>query len=1742
MPILCQNLITWPTAILTSNLQDAPNIVLDNLYISNVAQIVQQDGGSTLLTGSTSSQTIDLWGTGLRYNGSSGSSQTGNIVSPPKGAGLLSGKNWYVRSRPQYESLGADSFLVATEQGIKNDGSGDQASAINSFLLKARDGGQIAYFPAGIYQVGSTVFIPTGSRVQGSSWSQIQGAGFYFSDMNSPRVMVQVGNKGDVGEMEIVEMLFTVKGPTAGAILMEWNIEARSQGSAAMWDSHFRVGGATGTDLDSKTCPKRSFNENCIAASLMFHVTAQASGYFENVWAWVADHDNDYSVYNSPDKLVNQISVYGARGMLIESQGPSWFYGTGSEHSVMYNYQLNNAKNIYLGHIQTETPYYQPNPVAPAPFTSAQSFAADPSFDACTTDACKASWGLRVVDSTNITLHGVGLYSFFQDYYQDCLDTEDCQERILEVTGSYNVVMYNIFTVATTEVAVGIDGFTTEVSVWLPIPGQDNVDIIYVGTEIWSSPTVTCSPPCILVLPTMSLSTTTTINPGPYTTSIEYGNTGSTTNSNGQVITTFFTTITTITVTIPPITTTAIPYSNVNVTGTQTDGGFTASPRVPLPPIGVTLPDGSGGTTTRSIQLPPWPDVTSGPPDNWGNPPDPFHTATTTTGSGTYYSPYITTVTATGPTITTLSFPSVVGLTTVSCPPISEVIFPNPRTTLELFCTTPTTFSYGFTCPTSKVVEFLTASAGVFTVDCSVITEFPTIPPTTTSTSSSSSSSTTVLPVWTTWPPGLIVPVTTSVDKPQPTDDGVVVPCHLWFFFICISGTIGGWHWILPPGIYPPGPPPFIQWPTPLGVKGTLPPWPPITIGPGNQLTYPDDPMSSCMTQTGSVCTTTTFISATVTGSTTTTTTSTSYGSCNIVEGCQATNSGTDTTSSTTTTVACTPTPSGDSLNVCDNDALVYPQDPANVGDIPIILAQYSGKYEQAEFSGETAFFWVPALDQDTFNKLKASSSVYDVQTPDPDLKRHRRQDDVTDGEYHLHNNSFSWQDSRLSPLTKRAAAPVSKSKYWQRSLNSLAKGQVWRTDESQSYIGGADEPYQYWYDDLAGYDSDQEEGYSVYIINEEWVYSNHPEWTANGAQGTVELLAPGYAFNDPAPAPQADEGHGSGVAAQINGQKVGACKRCHVVWFKTQRWTGYPEWVQIRSQWLLHLYKAYEDIVEKGLKGKAVINMSFSSSDKLTPAAIRAFKYILDKLDKEQDVVLVAAAGNLAETEGKEITRYPARFGSPSNPFGQIKNLIVVGATTGMGYEAVFSQTSTYLTTYAPGEQIWVPTDPAANPNDPWKESQGTSLAAPAVAGIAAYLRSLDSPFKTALENPANVKLMISFLAHRFDRQNKANTGLAALDASRKRPVAWNGQVQNWQRDANGNLVKGPDGNNVGQSHSCLADWDTRAEWDYDNACDGLNPDMSQMGPGESTGSCDASGHPLARRDTGGSCPLDPRGGSGGTSITFTSGATAAPTCGSAAGCGGTVCTGYYCMPHPTGAPPDFYDPKDPNNGQSVPTTTIGTAPTSTTPTSSPTSTCDDKCKLDNGYPCTCNESGCDENSPACCANASCPACDCNESSCSPSSPACCASGTCAWSWTGGGGGSASVSAQFRNGAFANASAPVSVYDIWSTATGTVLGFDGLAGAAAACNQSVAEWRSTSSPGSSSAGLQTAYTNLTVYGDTCDYLAAVATYDGVVPGAQVGSLTCRKWSPAVCYRANYTAVSCGSSGSVAEQLICQWF
>lgn len=59
-----------------------------------------------------------------------------------------------------------------------------------------------------------------------------------FADMNNPVPMIQLGETGDIGSIELSDLLFTVKGPTAGVTLVEWNLSAAEQGGAAMWGKY----------------------------------------------------------------------------------------------------------------------------------------------------------------------------------------------------------------------------------------------------------------------------------------------------------------------------------------------------------------------------------------------------------------------------------------------------------------------------------------------------------------------------------------------------------------------------------------------------------------------------------------------------------------------------------------------------------------------------------------------------------------------------------------------------------------------------------------------------------------------------------------------------------------------------------------------------------------------------------------------------------------------------------------------------------------------------------------------------------------------------------------------------------------------------------------------------------------------------------------------------------------------------------------------------------------------------------------------------------------------------------------------------------------------------------------------------------------------------------------------------------------------------------------------------------------
>lgn len=96
--------------------------------------------------------------------------------APARPSGLLLGSKLFVCSHPQYEGLGSGSFLVATQApyNLINDGTVDQTMRLNKFLADAASAGKIAYFPGGIYIATGAVEVPVGSKLQGSSWSQVR--------------------------------------------------------------------------------------------------------------------------------------------------------------------------------------------------------------------------------------------------------------------------------------------------------------------------------------------------------------------------------------------------------------------------------------------------------------------------------------------------------------------------------------------------------------------------------------------------------------------------------------------------------------------------------------------------------------------------------------------------------------------------------------------------------------------------------------------------------------------------------------------------------------------------------------------------------------------------------------------------------------------------------------------------------------------------------------------------------------------------------------------------------------------------------------------------------------------------------------------------------------------------------------------------------------------------------------------------------------------------------------------------------------------------------------------------------------------------------------------------------------------------------------------------------------------------------------------------------------------------------
>lgn len=434
----------------TSQPPAANSLIIENVQLNNAPAIVQGPSG-TVLAGSTGTTTVSGWAAGHAYTPNGPSNIEGPIRPNNRPPALLLNDRYYRRSKPDFADLPASAFLSARSSGAAGDGSTDDTAALQSAINAAVAQGKALFIDSGTYVLTSTVIIPAGARIVGEAYPIFLAAGSFFNDQTNPQPFIQVGKPGETGTVEWTDTMVSGRGAVAGAIFIEYNLASNppistttwtdnsktTSGPSGLWDVHVRVGGFAGSDLLISDCPvDRStavppapVPSQCVAGFMSMHITATATNLqLDAAWLWTADHDIE-------DPELRQITIFNGRGLYISSAaGPLWLWGTAVEHHVLYEYQLAGVREIFMGEIQTETAYYQPNPPATLPFPALAEWN-DPTFpEFCYTmpgfnftgpnttfsNPCDG-FGLRILDaSENVLVYGAGLYSFFANNDVSC--------------------------------------------------------------------------------------------------------------------------------------------------------------------------------------------------------------------------------------------------------------------------------------------------------------------------------------------------------------------------------------------------------------------------------------------------------------------------------------------------------------------------------------------------------------------------------------------------------------------------------------------------------------------------------------------------------------------------------------------------------------------------------------------------------------------------------------------------------------------------------------------------------------------------------------------------------------------------------------------------------------------------------------------------------------------------------------------------------------------------------------------------------------------------------------------------------------------------------------------------------------------------------------------------------------------------------------------------------------------------
>ncbi|KAK0622666.1 glycoside hydrolase family 55 protein [Immersiella caudata] len=399
-------------------------LVLENLIVDATVGATLKTASQTILTGSIPPNKTWIRGN-IYHPDKSFSRSPGVLLNTTRPAALINHSThaYHTVVPPTYADVPLSSVLNVKshpEYPVHGDGIHDDTASLQSIISSPSSRDKLLYFPHGVYLLTSTLSIPPSTHLIGEAWTQLSASGSFFSDPANPKPMIQVGKPGEIGTAQLSDFILTVADILPGAVLIEVNMKGPKPGDVGFFNTHFRIGGARGSKLHGRCRSKRP--ADCLAARLMVHLREGSSSYWENSWGWTADHDLD-------------LAVDGELGL---------------EHNVLYQMNIHNARNVFVGLQQGETPYWQGPEntlLAPEPWGK-YLIKSDPDFAWCSPEDEMCRMGLYqvITNSSDINIYSSGFWNFVAGSNRE-MCTSDCQHNAVLYENNSRLFVYGLSTI-----------------------------------------------------------------------------------------------------------------------------------------------------------------------------------------------------------------------------------------------------------------------------------------------------------------------------------------------------------------------------------------------------------------------------------------------------------------------------------------------------------------------------------------------------------------------------------------------------------------------------------------------------------------------------------------------------------------------------------------------------------------------------------------------------------------------------------------------------------------------------------------------------------------------------------------------------------------------------------------------------------------------------------------------------------------------------------------------------------------------------------------------------------------------------------------------------------------------------------------------------------------------------------------------------------------------------------------------